>query len=146
MALKPTLRDALKESMKKRDGVRTETVRSLLSAIQYLEMEKSVEELSAEESLGVVQREAKKRREEIEFAEKAGRFETITSLERELAIIEEFLPKQLSRAELVDIVTELSAGLGSKNLGELMKLLKERHSGCYDGKMASDVAREVMSL
>jgi uncharacterized protein YqeY len=146
MALKLTLRDALKDSMKKRDGVRTETVRSLLSAIQYLEMEKSVEELSAEESVGVVQREAKKRREEIEFAEKAGRGETVSSLERELAIIEEFLPKQLSRPEIVAILTELSAGLSSKNLGELMKLLKERHAGCYEGKMASEVAREVLGL
>lgn len=142
---KTILRNALKESMKAKDQLRTDTIRSLLSAFQYLEMEKGVEELSAEDSLVVLQREGKKRKEEIEFAEKAGRIDSIPTLERELAIIEEFLPKQLSRDELTSIIGEIKQKSGSTNLGEIMKILKEGHGGSYDGKMASEVARQLIA-
>ena len=145
MSHKTILRDALKESMKAKDQLRTETIRSLLSAFQYLEMEKGLDELPSEDSLAVLQREGKKRKEEIEFAEKAGRGETISSLERELSIIEGFLPKQLSREELTAIISGLAQSAGSSNLGDIMKLLKEQHAGTYDGKMASEVAREVIA-
>lgn len=145
MSHKSILRDALKESMKAKDQLRTDTIRSLLSAFQYLEMEKGLDELASEDSLAVLQREGKKRKEEIEFAEKAGRNETIPSLERELSIIEEFLPKQLSREELTSIISGLAQSSGSGNLGEIMKLLKDQYAGTYEGKMASEVAREVLA-
>lgn len=145
MNQKTNLRNALKESMKAKDQLRTDTIRSLLSAFQYLEMEKGVEELSAEDSLVVLQREGKKRKEEIEFAGKAARIDSIPTLERELAIIEEFLPKQLSRDELTSIIGDIKEKSGSTNLGEIMKILKEGHGGSYDGKMASEVARQLLA-
>jgi uncharacterized protein YqeY len=145
MSQKIILRNALKESMKAKDQLRTDTIRSLLSAFQYLEMEKGVEEISAEDSLVVLQREGKKRREEIEFAEKAARIDSIPTLERELAIIEEFLPKQLSRDELTSIIVGIKEKSGSTNLGEIMKILKESHGGSYDGKIASEVARHLLA-
>jgi uncharacterized protein YqeY len=70
---------------------------------------------------------------------------SIPTLERELAIIEEFLPKQLSRDELTTIIGGIKEKSGSTNLGEIMKILKESHGGSYDGKIASEVARHLLA-
>jgi uncharacterized protein YqeY len=66
--------------------------------------------------------------------------ENQVSLLCELEILEQFLPAQLSAAELRNII----ASFGSKNLGEIMKHLKENYNGQYDGKVASAVAREFV--
>ncbi len=94
--MKATFKEALKSAMKAQDKLRLETIRSVLTEIQYEEMQKSVEQLGATECLQVVQREVKKRQEAIQFEEQAGRAEQKAKLQAEIAILEEFLPKQLS--------------------------------------------------
>ena len=142
--LKDQLQTSLKSALKARDKVRLDTVRSVLSAIQYEAMEKKVDDLNDDGILSVLQREIKKRREEAEFAEQAKRPELIEKLKVEISILESFLPKQLSADEVEKILGDLKSATPGINMGAAMKLLKEKYSGQYDGKLASEIARRVL--
>lgn len=145
MSLKQRLKDSVKEAMKAQDKARVEATRLLLSAIQYEEMQKGVEDLADDAVSVVLQAELKKRREEMEFVEKAGRAEDIAKLKTEIALIEGMLPKQLTAADLEAALQEIRGSTPSANMGLAMKLLKEKFPGQYDGKLASEIAKRVFS-
>ena len=141
--MKQQLQDALKVAMKAKDKTALETIRGVLSAMQYEAMEKKVDDLSAEGTLMVLQRELKRRKEEIEFAVQAGRAELIEKLKAESAVIEGFLPKQLTAVELENIITNLKSSTPGLNMGAAMKSLKEKFGGQYDSKTASDLCKKI---
>lgn len=141
--MKQQLKDSLKEAMKAKDKVRLETIRGVLSEIQYDEMQKGIEEIDSDGALAVIQRELKKRREEVDFAQKATRTDLLEKLNQEIAILESFLPKQLSADEIAKIFQEIKAADASIQMGLAMKQLKERFAGQYDGKAASEVAKKI---
>lgn len=141
--MKKKLQEEVKSAMKARDKVRVDTIRGLLSAIQYEEIEKKIEPLPDEAVLGVVQREVKKRKEEIEFAEQAKRDDLKERLFSELKTLESFLPSQLSPAEIERFLSEAKSAGTVANMGTAMKLLKEKHAGQYDSKSASEVAKRL---
>jgi uncharacterized protein YqeY len=141
--MKATLKEALKAAMKSQDRLRMETIRALLSEIQYEEMQKSVAELAPADSAVVLQREVKKRQEAIGFEEQANRPEAKAKLQSEIAIIEEYLPKQLSAEALENVLVEYKNANPGAVMGLAMKFLKERYAGQYDGKSASEIAKKV---
>jgi uncharacterized protein YqeY len=141
--MKATLKEALKGAMKAQDRLRMETIRALLSEIQYEEMNRSLSELSASDCSVVLQREVKKRQEAIGFEEQAGRTEAKAKLTAEIAIIEEFMPKQMSAAELEAALVDYKTSTPGAVMGTAMKFLKERFAGQYDGKSASEIAKKV---
>ncbi|MFM1846817.1 MAG: hypothetical protein RL417_291 [Pseudomonadota bacterium] len=143
--MKAQLQAAMKDAMRAKDKPKLDTIRGILAAIQYEEMEKKVEPRPDAGILEVLQREIKKRREEIEFAEKANRPELITALNVDIQTIEVFLPRQLSADELSAIVTELRGSDPSLNMGGVMKILKERYAGQYDGRTASDLVKKIFA-
>lgn len=142
--MKATLKDALKSAMKAKDKISLDTIRSVLTEIQYEEMQKSIEELGATECLQVVQREVKKRLEAIQFEEQAGRAEQKAKLQAEIAVLENFLPKQLSSEELEKIIVHLKESTPGLALNLVMKHLKDNYAGQYDGKSASEIAKRVV--
>jgi uncharacterized protein YqeY len=142
--MKATLKEALKSAMKAKDKISLDTIRSVLTEIQYEEMQKSVEELGATECLQVVQREVKKRLEAIQFEEQAGRAEQKAKLQAEIAVLENFLPKQLSSDELEKIIVHLKESTPGLALNLVMKHLKDNYAGQYDGKSASEIAKRVV--
>jgi uncharacterized protein YqeY len=144
--MKEQLQSALKDAMREKNRAKLDTLRGILSAIQYEEMQKKIEPLPAEGIAQVLQRELKKRREEIEFAEKGGRPELLEKINAEIAIIEPFLPKQLSADELEQAVRQIAAqNGGAPSFGVIMKGLQEHYNGQYDGKAASEIVRKVLS-
>jgi uncharacterized protein YqeY len=142
--MKKELKDQLKVAMKAQDKVRLDTIRSILSEMQYEEMQKNVDELAQNEQMAVIQRELKKRQEAVQFEEQAKREEAKERLLAEIAVIEALLPKQLSVADLERIVGELKASTPNLSLNVVMKHLKETYAGQYDGKSASDVAKRLV--
>jgi hypothetical protein len=142
--MKATLKEALKSAMKAQDKVRLDTIRSVLTEIQYEEMQKSIDELGPTECLQVVQREVKKRLEAIQFEEQAGRAEQKAKLQAEIAVLENFLPKQLSSEELEKIIVTLKESSPGLALNVVMKHLKDNYAGQYDGKSASEIAKRVV--
>lgn len=143
--LKEKIKAALKESMKARDQIALDTVRILLTAMQYEEIQKGLDSLSDDAYVAIFQSEIKKRREEIEFAAKSGRPELVGRLEKEIGVVERFLPTQLSEQELEKIVSNYKNESATVSVGQIMKLLKEQFAGQYDGKKASEVAQRILS-
>lgn len=140
--MKMKLQNALKEAMRARDQVRLDTIRSVLSAIDYEELQKG-SEVTEGAFIEIVKREIKKRKEELEFAEKAQRSEEIAKLGSESKILEGFLPQQLSAADIEKIIVELKEANPATNMGLVMKTLKEKYAGQYDSKVASEIAKRV---
>lgn len=143
--MKQQLQSAMKDAMRAKDKDRLEAIRTLLAAIQYEEMEKQVDTLPPEASLTILQRELKKRKEEVEFAEKASRRDLLGKLQTEISLIESFLPQQLSAEALEQTLLGFKAANASLNMGGAMKLLKEQFAGQYDGKLASEIAKKVFA-
>lgn len=142
--MKDNLKASMKEAMKAKDKVRLQTIRSLLSALQYEEMQKGVDELEEKDCVAVFKSEIKKRKESLEYAEKESREDQIADLNKEIATIEEFLPSQLSAEQLETIVQDMKSENPEIQLGAVMKTLKDSYAGQYDGKLASEIARKVV--
>ena len=142
--MKAQLKTAMMEAIKARDKVRADAIRLLVSAVQYEEMAKETDTLNDEDIIAVVKRELKKRREECETAEQAGRTEIVQRIQQEVAVMEEFLPTQLNREQLQTIVKNLIYKNDSANIGSIMKELQANYSGQYDGKLASELVRELL--
>jgi uncharacterized protein YqeY len=134
--MKSDLQAAMKDAMKARDKGRVDTIRGILAAIQYEEMEKKTEAL---------QREMKKRREEVEFAEKGGRADLLPKLQEEIKVIESFLPSQLSPEKLESLLQEMKAKTPGLQMGLAMKDLKEKWAGQYDARIASELAKKIFA-
>lgn len=144
---KAKLQAALKEAMTNKDAFRRDTLRLMMSAIKQVEVDER-KELSADEVVAVLQKEAKKRRESIDEMEKAGRVALAENEKHELTLIEEFLPKQLSREEVAALARDAIAQSGAasaKDMGKVMGVLMPKVKGLADGKLVNDVVRELLS-
>ena len=143
---KEQLQAALKEAMINKDNVRRDVIRGLLSAVKQVEID-SQKTVNAEETVGILQKEAKKRRESIDEAVKVGRSEIADQEKIELAIVETFLPAQLSRDAVKVIVQETITQTGvtsQKEIGKLMGALMPKVKGLADGKLVNEVVRELL--
>jgi uncharacterized protein YqeY len=145
--VKAKLNTALKEAMVSKDVKRRDVIRTLLSAVKQVEID-TRKDVSPEDVVGILQKEAKKRRESIEEMEKAGRTDLADQEKYELGLIESFLPQQLSRDEITAIVRETIAQTGvtsAKEMGKLMGALMPKVKGLADGKLVNEVVREALS-
>lgn len=147
MSLKDKLAEEMKGAMKSQDKVRLSTIRMLISAVKYKEIDLG-KVLTDEEVIETVTSSVKQRRDSIEQFTNAGRNDLVEKEEAELKVLQGFLPKQLSveevEAEIDRTVTEAGAS-GMKDLGKVMKLLMPKVAGRADGKMVSDKVRERLS-
>lgn len=137
----------LKASMLAKDADRTGALRMLKSAIGYAQIEKEVEPLPDAETLAVIQKESKKRRDAIAEYERGGRAELAAKEAAELKVLEEFLPKQLSAEELEALVKAAIAEVGAtskKDMGTVMKAAQAKAAGRADGKTLSGVVNRLL--
>lgn len=144
---RPELQNALKEAMRNKDNQRRDVIRMALSAIKQVEVD-SRKEVTAEEALAILQKESKTRRESIDENRKVGRDSEADEQQIELDILESFLPKQLSREEIIVLVQEAIAETkvsSSKEMGKLMSVLMPKVKGMADGKLVNQVVRELLS-
>jgi uncharacterized protein YqeY len=150
MALKETLRADMTTALKGKDELRLSTLRMVLSAITTEEVAgKSARELSDDEVLKVVAREAKKRREAAEAFEAAGRAELAERERAEGEILAGYLPAQMSDDELTTLVraaVESSGASGPKGIGAVMKMVTPQVAGRAEGgRVAAEVRRQLGS-
>lgn len=141
------LNAALKEAMVNKDAIRRDVIRMALNSIKQVEIDER-KTLAAEEAMSILQREAKKRRESVQEARNAGREDIAAAEAEQLAILEEFLPQQLSRAEIEALVRDAIQQTGAsspKEMGKVMGVLMPKVKGVADGKLVNDVVRELLS-
>jgi len=149
-ALKDRLRSDLTAAIRGRDKVRAGTIRMVLSAISEAEVAGTqAVELSDQQVLDVVVREAKKRREAEEAYRGAGRAELAEKERAEAEVLGDYLPQQLTPEEIAALVREAvqqtgAAELGPKGMGKVMGVLTPRTKGRADGAaVAAEVRRQL---
>ncbi|MFY9929839.1 MAG: GatB/YqeY domain-containing protein [Streptosporangiaceae bacterium] len=146
--LKERLRADLNAAMRARDQVRMRTLRMALSSITTEEVAGSVaRDLSDDEIVKVLAREARKRREAAEAFGAAGRTEQAQAERAEGAVLADYLPAQLSDGELaalVDAAIAETGATGMKSMGQVMKTLTPKVAGRADGgRVAAEVRRRL---
>lgn len=150
MGLKAKLRDDMVAAMKSKDELRLSTLRMVLSAITNEEVAgKSARELSDDEVLKVVAREAKKRREAATAFDDAQRTELADRERAEGAILDDYLPAQLGDEEIAAVVAEAIASTGASGpqaMGQVMKVVQPQLAGRAEGgRIAAEVRRQLAS-
>ncbi len=146
MNIKERLRLEMKESLKAGDKLRLSTIRMMLSEMGNAEIAKR-DELSEEEMLAVVTREAKRRKEAIEEFGKAGRQDLVDKESFEYSVIESYLPRQLDESEIRRMIEEAVEETGASSpgdLGKVMSAVMPRLKGKADGRRVNLIAREML--
>ena len=147
MSLIARIEDELKEAMRARDADRTGALRLTLSALRSAEKE-LLRPLHDDEELQVLQRERKRRIEAAEAFRGAGREEQALAEDRELAVIEEFMPEPIAEDELETIVDDAIAETGAtslRDLGRVMADVMPQVAGRADGSVVSQLVREKLA-
>ena len=147
MDTKSKLTQDLKDAMRAKDPLRKNTVRMALAAIKNAEIAKKGD-LEEPAILAILQKEVKSRKETIEGAEKAGRDDLITEAKAEIALLETFLPTELTTKELETLVQDAiheSGAATPKEMGKVMQLLMPKVQGRADGKVVSQMVRNLLN-
>ena len=143
MATEAELQADLQSAMKARAMEKVYILRGLISAIKNMKIEKQLAALPDVEIAALVRKEINKRNEATEFARQANRPDLVEKNESEKAVLEAYLPQQLSADALAGIIKDLAGELGTTQIGPLMAKLRERHAGEFDGKLASELIRKL---
>ena len=148
-SLKATIQHDLHDAMRARDQVRSATLRMALAAVTTEEVAgDTARELTDAETLKVLAKEAKKRKESAQAYHDAGRAELAEREEAELAVIEAYLPEQLDEAELTSIVDRAIAATGATGMaqmGQVMKVAQAEVAGRADGGAVAALVRARLS-
>lgn len=134
----------LKKAMKNQDKERLSVIRMVKGAIQMSELNKK-HELSDEEVIDVISKEIKSRKDSINEFKKGGREDLIEKTQNEIAILSEYLPKQLTEEELNEIIDKIFDEVkpeSSKDMGKIMKELKPQVNGKADMGLVSKIVKE----
>lgn len=147
MNLKDQLMQDMKEAMKAKQTDRLGTIRQLRSAIKNKEIELQ-QELDDEGILSVISTAVKQRREAAQMYHDNNRPELAAKEEAELAVLQQYLPAQLSEAEIRDIVSAVIAEMGAtsmKDMGKVMPQVMAKTKGSADGKVVNQLVRELLA-
>ena len=147
MTLRERLTEEMKGAMKARDELRLSTIRLVKSAVRNREIELK-SELDDTGIREVIASLVKQRRESIGLFRQAGRDDLAEKEEKELQVLFDFLPPQLSRPELEELVQKAIAECGAggiKEMGKVMKALTPHVAGRADGKTVAEVVREKLA-
>ncbi|MBI3335292.1 MAG: GatB/YqeY domain-containing protein [Candidatus Portnoybacteria bacterium] len=150
MSLSQTIKTDLITALKEKDQVRISTLRMVQAAVKNreIELKKREEGLDDEETIDVLVKEAKKRKDSIEAYEKGKRDDLVKREKSELTVIETYLPKQLSEEEIkkeVEIAIKEARVESVKDMGKVMAILMPKLKGKADGGKVSKVVRGVLS-
>ncbi len=147
---KQKLREELKQSMLAKDALKTSVLRMLLSAINYYEINKGGAgyEATDEDVIAVIQKEAKQRKDSIEQFTNANRMELVEKEEKELAMLQKYLPEQMGEDEIRKLVKEAIAQTGVTSIadmGKVMGALMPKTKGKADGSLMSKIVKEELT-
>lgn len=146
--LKEKLMEDLKESMKNKDTVRKNTVQMVRASILQIEKDKGIE-VEDSKIIDIIAKEVKTKKDALRDFEKAERQDLIDLTNREIEVLQEYLPKQLSRDEVKEEVQKIITEIGAtsmKDMGAIMKEAKAKMGASAEGKTINEVAKEIMGL
>ena len=150
--IREKIAEALKESMKAKDEARTTTLRMVNAAIKQKDIDvaraRGDQHIGEDEVLNLLQSLIKSRRESIDLYAQGGRQDLVDKEGAEIAVIEQFLPKQMSEEETRAAIRDLAASLGAssiKDMGKVMAALKANYAGRLDMAKASAAVKDLLT-
>ena len=147
ITLKEKSLEEKKNSMKETKEDRKNVIQMVRAAILQVEKDKHIT-LEDEQIIDIIAKESKKRKDSLTDYEKSGREDLINEIKEEIAILAEYLPKQLSIEEVETIVKEVISEVGAtsmKDMGKVMKSAKEKIGPASDGKTINEVVKKLLS-
>ena len=145
--IRPLIEEAVKVSMKNRDKETTSALRMAISELKKEEIDKQIE-LEDEQVIQILQRMIKQRKDSYAQFSDAGRNELAEKEQKEIDILSEFLPEQLSEEELSSMVLEVikeTGAEGPQDMGKVMGSLKQRIQGNADMGLVSKIVKETLT-
>jgi len=134
-------------AMKAGDKTRASTLRSVLSALKDRQIDKR-DELTDNEVLNILRSQVKQRKDSIEQYEKGNRSDLVAQETEELRIIQDYLPQMMSPEDVRTLVTQIISETGATSMadmGKVMPRVMEAGGGRIDGKLASQIVRDVLT-
>ena len=147
MSLLTTMNEDIKTAMKAKDKTTLSVLRMIKSSLQNEQIKKGTE-LSEEDELAVLSREMKQRRDSLTEFKKANRQDLVDSLENEIAIVADYMPKQLTEEELQSVVQEVIASVNAtsaKDFGKVMGAIMPKVKGKADGNDINRIVKQQLS-
>ena len=148
MSLEEKIAADYKESLKARDAARTQALTFLRSEMKYAAIDKKAEKLDDTAIIVVIKKLVKQRRDGLAQFEKGGRMDLVEKEKVELALLEAYLPPAMPEAEVARIVDEVVVAIGAasmKDMGRVMKEVKDRTEGRADGSMVSVLVKKKLT-
>ena len=145
-ALKQKLSDDLKQAMRDGDKVKRSAIRLAMAAIKNAEIARQAA-LEDSDILGVIAKEVRQRKESIEAFKQGGRQELVAIEEAEMAVLEQYLPRQMSREEIIAEARRVIEEVGAESIrdkGKVMPLLIAKLKGKADGRDINEVVTELL--
>ena len=145
--MKQKLMDDLKQAMRGGDKVRLSVIRLVMSAVKNTEIARRTD-LSDADILGVIVKEVKQRQESIEAFKQGNRHDLVAREEAELAILQEYLPEQMTREEIIAEVRRVIEEVGAQGLsdkGKVMPKIIAQLKGRADGREINAIVTELLS-
>ena len=132
----------LKDAMRAKDAARLSTLRMLKSAVEYYKIGKKQEKLTDADVVAVIKGQIKQRQDSIDGFEKGGRTDLVNKEKGELEVLKSYLPKELSQAQIEEIVNATIAELGAAtraDMGKVMKAVQAKTAGRADNRLVSQI-------
>ena len=144
--MKQTIQSALTAAMKAKDEDTKRTLRLVMTAIKFAEIEKGGE-IDDQRVLSILQKELKTRQDAIQEAKQANRTDLIETAEKEIVILNRFLPQRIDDEDLVELAKNVITETGAstlRDMGEVMKILIPKLAGRASGQDASKIVKELL--
>lgn len=148
MEILPKIMNDIKDAMRSKDSVKLNTLRFLQSAIKNREIELRPNPLNDDESMSVIKKLVKQRKESIEQYKAGNRQDLVDQETAELKILETYLPAQMSKEQVEKLVMEAISSTGAKSVKEMGAVMKEvlaKSGGAADNKLVSELVRAKLS-
>jgi len=149
VSLRQKLSDDLKQAMRSGDGVRRSVIRLVMAAIRNAEIAQRTVLDEDKDILGIIAKEVRQRRESIEAFKQGDRQDLVAEEEAELAILNEYLPQQMTREEILSAARQIIKEVGAQGLGDKGKVMPKliaQLKGSADGREINAVVTELLTL
>ncbi|WP_461532037.1 GatB/YqeY domain-containing protein [Sinomicrobium sp.] len=148
MSLQSKVMEAMKTAMKAKDSISLEALRAIKSALLLAQTESGAKELTEEDELKMLQKLVKQRKDSATIYEEQGRADLAEPELAQAAVIEQFLPEQLSEEEIAKVIDELIVQTGAesmKDMGKVMGMATKALAGKADGKIISALVKQKLA-
>ena len=145
--LKEKLMNDLKKAMKNKNEIRKNTIQMVRAAILQIEKDKGIS-VEDKKIIEIIAKEVKGKKDALVDFEKAGREDLINQTNEEINILQEYLPKQLSKEEVLEEVKKVIEEVGAtsiKDMGIVMKTAKEKIGAAADGRSINEAVKELLN-